>query len=67
MPLIYRDLACEIVYQTYLDLQTTSRRGGENFLIRQDALAFLESDWFITLCLAINLDPAVARRNILKG
>jgi len=67
VPLFYRDLACEILYQTYLDLQTKSRKGGENFLIRQDALTFLESDWFITLCLAVNLDPAAAKKKIMKG
>lgn len=60
----YRELACAILYQAYLDMELKGRRGGFNFRCRQDALAFLDSKWFEQLCLELDLNEYVIRRSL---
>lgn len=63
----YRYLVCGIMVQTFFDLQTRARRGGRHFQTRQEALSFLESSWFETLCTSINLDPSYVKKEMLQG
>lgn len=67
MQLGYRDLACEILVQTCLDLLDKRRKGGRNFQNKQDALAFLHTDWFEELCYFLELDPSHTRMKIIQG
>ncbi|NTZ20709.1 hypothetical protein EXW96_25300 [Paenibacillus sp. JMULE4] len=63
----YRVLVCAILIQTYFDLKTKARKGGRNFQMRQEALGFLKTDWFETLCTAIDLDPSFVRKEMLRA
>nr|WP_191964386.1 hypothetical protein [Aneurinibacillus sp. XH2] len=35
--------------------------------MRQEALGFLKTDWFETLCTAIDLDPSFVRKEMLRA
>lgn len=63
----YRVLVCEILIQTYFDLKIKARKGGRNFQTRQEALTFLKTAWFETLCTAIDLDPSIVRKEMLRA
>lgn len=63
----YRDLACQILVQTYNDLNAPADRGGQYFRVRQEALSFLYTEWFETLCNCIDLDPSYVRREMLRA
>lgn len=67
MPFGYRVLVCAILVQTYLDLIPKARKGGRNFQRRQEALAFLKTDWFETLCAAVDLDPSYVKKEMLRA
>ncbi|WP_274651931.1 hypothetical protein [Paenibacillus humicola] len=62
----YRAMICELLMQTYGDLTPRAKKGGRNFQIRQEALTFLDSSWFETLCAAVELDPGSVRRRMLQ-
>jgi hypothetical protein len=61
----YHELIHEILLTTYWDLQQRARKGGQIFRYRQDALAFLETEWFETLCQAVDLNPSLVKRSMI--
>ena len=62
----YYYLICEIFLLTHFDLKHRARKGGCNFQYRQDALAFLETEWFEILCVSIDLDPVRVRNSLIR-
>jgi hypothetical protein len=62
----YRTLVCELLILTYFDLKPRSKKGGKHFQTRQEALSFLNTAWFETLCAAIELEPGIVRRKMLQ-
>ena len=57
----YAQLIRELLILTYHDLNNRQRTGGRNFQHRQEALAFLQTEWFEYLCTSIDLDPDYVR------
>ncbi|WP_276357656.1 hypothetical protein [Cohnella caldifontis] len=62
----YIHLVHEILLTTHWDLQLRARKGGQNFRHRQDALAFLDTEWFETLCQSVDLNPSCVRKNLIR-
>lgn len=63
----YEDLVYEILLLTHFDLKQRGRKGGQNFRNRQDALAFMESQWFETLCHSVDLEPHTVKMNLMRA
>lgn len=63
----YSQLICELLLLTYQDINNRERRGGRHFQYRQEALAFIETEWFEFLCLSVNLDPDYVRNSFLRN
>ncbi len=62
----YYYLICEILLITHYDLKHRERKGGRNFQARQDALAFLETEWFEILCMTVDLDHEWVRESFIR-
>jgi hypothetical protein len=60
----YKNLILHILMSTKNDLQLAPYRKGEYFVRRQEALQFIESEWFEALCSAVNLEPSAARKHL---
>ena len=61
----YAQLVRELLILTYQDLHNRQRRGGRHFQHRQEALAFLHTEWFEYLCASIDLDPDYVRKRFI--
>jgi hypothetical protein len=66
IPQGYVNLIQEILLLTKSDLRIRSKKKGEYFQMRQDALMFIHTDWFETLCLSVYLDPDAVRERFLR-
>lgn len=62
----YYHLIYEILLITHFDLKQRARKGGRNFQDRQDALAFLETEWFEILCITVDLDHSRVRDSFIS-
>lgn len=67
LPTGYKDLICELLLLTLSDVKMRSKKGGEHFQKRQEALAFLESEWFEELCIAVDLDPLTTKTCMIRA
>lgn len=67
LPAGYTELICELLLLTFSDVKMRSKKGGKNFQKRQEALAFLETEWFETLCVAVDLDPLAVKHCVIQA
>jgi hypothetical protein len=64
----YINLIHEILMLARSDLQYgVKKRRGKYVQIRNDALSFIHSEWFETLCIVVNLDPDVVCDQFLRS
>ena len=63
----YQALIGELLILTYLDVKPRAKKGGRYFQIRQEALSFLDTPWFETLCAAIELDSRSGKAEDASG
>jgi hypothetical protein len=56
MPAGYCHLIREILMLTRSDLKIDAKKKGLHFMIRQDALSFIQTEWFEFLCIAMDLN-----------
>ncbi len=61
MPRGYYLLIQEMLLLTKSDLKIRAKRTGQYFQIKQDALSFIQTEWFEALCFAVDLDPDAVR------
>ncbi|MEX2460637.1 MAG: hypothetical protein WD469_04955 [Paenibacillaceae bacterium] len=61
----YRTLVCELLILTYFDLKPRSKKRGKNFQNRQEAVSFLNTSWFETLCAVVEMEPGIVRKKLL--
>jgi len=61
----YYHLIREILLLTRSDLKIRSKKKGQYFQIRQEALLFIDTEWFESLCDSVGLDPDAARERLL--
>lgn len=57
----------QLLMITKSDLQIKSNRKGELYKQRQEALEFVQSEWFEALCMAMKLDPSAVRERLMDG
>lgn len=68
----YRQLIVSILLQVKNDLEIIPKRKGKYYLSRsdilaqQDALRFMETQWFEELCLAVDLEPLSVKEAFLN-
>lgn len=65
LPAGYEKLIQEMLILTKQDLKIRSRKKGRFFQVRQDALTFIDTEWFEALCMAVQLDPEAVRHRLL--
>ncbi|GAA0854314.1 hypothetical protein GCM10008915_77420 [Bifidobacterium pullorum subsp. gallinarum] len=61
----YYNLIQEILILTRSDLKIRGKKKGHFYQIRQDAIAFIHTDWFDSLCYSVNLEPDAVRVSFL--
>lgn len=67
LPAGYTELICELLLLTLSDIKVRSKKGGGNFQKRQEALTFIETEWFETLCIAIDMDPLATKHYFTRA
>jgi len=61
----YYQLIREMLLLTRSDLKIREKKKGQHFQIRQDALTFINTEWFESICFAVDLDPDAVRESFL--
>lgn len=66
LPPGYYHLIRELLLLTKSDLKIRAKKKGPYYRYKQEALAFIEREWFEALCVAVSLDPDAVRRELLN-
>jgi hypothetical protein len=61
LEMIMESLVCEILFRAIKDLKKDEDKYGD------DVLAFIQTDWFVTLVEIVGLDPESVRYQIETG
>lgn len=61
MPQGYCLLILEMLLLTRSDLKIRAKNKGRFYQMRQDAIAFINTEWFESLCISVSLDPDAVR------
>ncbi|MEX2105087.1 MAG: hypothetical protein WD907_07175 [Bacilli bacterium] len=62
----HRYMILHVLLLTKNDLQIKTNRKGRNAYNRQEALAFIQTEWFETLCLSVQMEPSYVRARFIN-
>ncbi|UVI31152.1 hypothetical protein [Paenibacillus spongiae] len=65
MPSGYMILVQEVILLAQMDATKKCSRRGPSYEAKEEALHFLQTEWFEMLCMSIDLDPHAVREAII--